>query len=74
MYSEDFRKQTYRFEFAKILFFDIIFPQKSYRMISSFVVKKWKIFPGLIPHASASILLDVFSKQILHFLTPQDLF
>ena len=31
-HSEDFRKQTYRFELAKILFFDIMFPPRSYIM------------------------------------------
>ena len=32
MHSEDFRKLTYRFELAKILFFDIMFPPRSYIM------------------------------------------
>lgn len=32
MHSEDFRKQTYRFELAKILFFDIMFPPRSHIM------------------------------------------
>ena len=40
MHSEDFRKQTYTFELAKILFFDIMFFQRSYSMTTNTILSR----------------------------------